>query len=117
MKKYYKNNIWVNRPKSLILNGKTYCPPTDEQLIEAGYKIIEEVYVEPEIKPLTNEDIKKQRELAYKATADSLFIAYKAYLELAEYDKANEMKELWLAERERIDNEHPYKTKLDLGDL
>lgn len=34
---WYKNNVAVRKPKSLILNGITYVPPTDEQLIEAGY--------------------------------------------------------------------------------
>ena len=117
MKKYYKNNIWVNRPKSLIFNGKTYCPPTDELLIEAGYEIREEVHQEPEPKPITNADIEQQRYRAYQETADPLFIAYKVYLELGEIDKAEEVKTKWLLERERINEQYPYKEHIDLVDL
>ena len=42
MKKYYKDGTIVMRPKSLIFNGYTYTPPTDEVLIEAGYIIKED---------------------------------------------------------------------------
>lgn len=108
MKKYYKNNKWVNKPKSLIFKGKTYCPPTDELLIEAGYEIREEVYQEPEPKPITNADIEQQRYVAYQETADPLFIAYQAYTDLGELDKANEMKTLWIEERNKINEQYPY---------
>lgn len=36
---YYKEGKKVSRPKSLVINNKTYVPPTDEQLITAGYEI------------------------------------------------------------------------------
>lgn len=39
MKQYLKAGQIVERPKSLIFNGITYIPPTDEILIEAGYEI------------------------------------------------------------------------------
>jgi hypothetical protein len=41
MKKYYKDGIIVMRPRSLVYNGMTYVPPTDEILLKAGYEIIE----------------------------------------------------------------------------
>ena len=44
MKRYKLNNKIVQRPKSLVLNGSTYVPPTDGQLIEAGYEIEEIEY-------------------------------------------------------------------------
>lgn len=106
MKLYKKDGIIVERPKSLIIDGKTYVPPTDKQLIEAGYVI--EDYVEP---VLTNEDIKLKRQLAYEHRADKYLTAYQAYKELGETDKALEMKELWLKEREAIDKEIPYITE------
>ena len=40
-KAYYKDGVEVQRPTSLRLNGNTYVPPTDEQLISIGYEIKE----------------------------------------------------------------------------
>lgn len=103
MKKYYKNGQLVVRPKSLIFEGRTFIPPTDEILIKAGYEI-----KEVESAPITNETIKKQRQHAYRMRADQYLIAYQAYTELGELDKANEMKTLWIEERIKIDTEYPY---------
>lgn len=36
---YYKDSKRVARPKSIVIGNTTYVPPTDEQLIEAGYEI------------------------------------------------------------------------------
>lgn len=47
MKAYYLNNMQVARPLSLISSGKTYTPPTDEQLISVGYEIREVEIPEP----------------------------------------------------------------------
>lgn len=38
----------VPRPKSLVINNTTYVPPTDEQLVEAGYEIREIIDPIPE---------------------------------------------------------------------
>lgn len=105
MKQYYKNGQIVLRPKSLIFKGRTYVPPTDEKLIEAGYEIKE---VEPVQPVVTNDTIKKQRQLAYRMRTDHYLIAYQAYTELGESDKANEMRELWIKERESINKQYPY---------
>ena len=105
MKKYYKQGQVVARPKSIYHKGKTYLNPSDEVLIEAGYEIKEEEIVTP---PITNESIKRQRQMAYRMRADQYLLAYQAYTELGELDKANEMKELWLKEREAIDKQYPY---------
>jgi len=45
MKCYYLNNKRVQRPKSVIIGETTYVPPTEEQLLAAGYEIKEEPYV------------------------------------------------------------------------
>lgn len=105
MKRYYKDNQVVTRPKQLIHKGKTYLNPSDEVLIEAGYEIKEEEIVVP---PVTNETIRQRREMAYSMRADKYLLAYQAYTELGELDKAAEMKELWLKEREAIDKQYPY---------
>ena len=105
MKKYYKNNQVVARPKQLIHKGKTYLNPSDEVLIEAGYEIKEEEIVVP---PVTNESIKRQRQMAYRMRADQYLLAYQAYTELGEHEKASEMKELWIQERAKIDQQYPY---------
>lgn len=105
MIRYYKNNQIVARPKSLIHKGRTYLNPTDKVLINAGYEIKEEEIVVP---PVTNETIRQRRQMAYRMRADQYLIAYQAYTELGELDKANEMKELWIKEREVIDKQYPY---------
>ena len=53
MKTYYFNNLPVARPKSLVAGKKTFLPPTDQQLTEAGYEIQEQA--EPEPTPPTYE--------------------------------------------------------------
>lgn len=105
MKKYYKDNQVVARPKSIYHKGFTHLNPSDKVLIEAGYEIKEEEIVMP---PVTNESIKRQRQMAYRMRADQYLLAYQAYTELGEFDKAAEMKELWLKEREAIDKQYPY---------
>lgn len=105
MKQYIKNGQVVTRPKSLIFEGRTYLNPKDETLIKAGYEIKE---YEPEKPVVTNEVIKSRRQSAYRMRADQYLIAYQAYKELGETEKALEMKKLWLAEREKIDKEFPY---------
>lgn len=103
MKQYYKDGKVVARPKSLIFGGCTYLNPRDEVLQKAGYEIKEYV---PQ--PETNEDIRHKRERAYRMRADQYLTAYQAYKELGKTEKALEMKELWLKEREAIDKEYPY---------
>lgn len=103
MKIYYKNDQIVERPRSLYFNGKTYVPPTDELLLEAGYKI-----VIPGQKPLTNEDIKQMRAKEYALRADQHFLAFQAYTELGLLDKAEQEKQIWLQVRQDIDTEFPY---------
>ena len=105
MKRYYKNGRLVAKPKSLIFKGKTYLNPSDKILIEAGYEIKEEEIIVP---PVTNESIKRQRQMAYRMRADQYLIAYQAYTELGEHEKASEMKELWIQERAKIDQQYPY---------
>lgn len=41
LKIYLKDGRRVRRPRYLNLNGTCYVPPTDEQLLEAGYDIKE----------------------------------------------------------------------------
>lgn len=105
MKKYYKNNQIVARPNSVVYQYRTYLNPSDDILMKVGYEIKEEEIVVP---PVTNETIRQRRQMAYRMRADQYLIAYQAYTELGELDKANEMKELWLKEREAIDKQYPY---------
>lgn len=46
-KEYYKDSKRVAKPRSLVVGTKTYVPPTDEQLIAAGYEIREVEIPEP----------------------------------------------------------------------
>lgn len=104
MKKYYKDGKLVVKPKHLIVRGRTYVNPSDKILTKLGYEIKEEEVV-PQV---TNESIKKQRQLAYRMRADQYLMAYQAYVELGEHEKASEMKELWIQERTKIDQQYPY---------
>lgn len=105
MKQYIKNGQVVTRPKTLIFEDKIYLNPKDEILVKAGYEIKE---YEPEKPVVTNETIKHQRQTAYRMRADQYLIAYQAYKELGESEKAINMKTLWLEERKKIDSEYPY---------
>lgn len=44
---YYKEGVEVSRPRSLVYNGNTYVPPTDDTLTAAGYEIREVEIPEP----------------------------------------------------------------------
>ena len=48
-KAYFKDGVEVSRPRSLVYNGNTYVPPTDELLVEVGYEIREVEIPEVEI--------------------------------------------------------------------
>ena len=67
------------------------------------------VKVEP-TKEEINAEIQAKREKAYKDRSDSLYMAWQKYLALGELVKAEEAKELWLAEVEKINKELPYKS-------
>lgn len=71
MKQYWKDNQLVERPKSLILNGMTYVPPTDEQLAEAGYVITE--YVQT-IEDVLNEKIEQIEMYNVSENVDRFYI-------------------------------------------
>lgn len=105
MKKYYKDGAVVEKPKTLIFNGYTYTPPTDEILMEAGYEIVEQEEIIPQ---LTNEIIAEKRAIEYANRADRYLLAYQAYLTLGEIEKAEKNKQIWLSVREEIDKELPY---------
>jgi hypothetical protein len=105
MKKYYKDGIIVMRPNSFVFEGRTYVPPTDEILIEAGYEIVEHEEIIPQ---LTNEIIAEKRAKEYASRADRYLLAYQAYLTLGEMEKAEKNKQIWLSVREEIDKELPY---------
>lgn len=106
IKRYIYNGAVTERPKSLNVNGWTYVPPTDEILLANGWTI-DEVEASPLALP-TNNAIRACRQRAYTRQADKYFIAYQAYMELGETEKAEESKALWLAERAAIDKMYPY---------
>lgn len=61
MKKYYKNNQLVVRPKILFYDGKTHLNPTDELLEQLGYKI-EEVELKNQQKEIPSINIEQLNE-------------------------------------------------------
>lgn len=56
---YWKDGKRVARPKSLVVDGATIVPPTDEQLVAAGYEIRE--VIDPVPEPPTKEQLYKWR--------------------------------------------------------
>lgn len=44
---YFKDGKEVEKPNSIVVNGDTYVPPTNELLIELGYEIREVEIPEP----------------------------------------------------------------------
>lgn len=106
MKKYYnKQGKSVQKPSMVSYKGYYIYNPNDSMIKKAGYEIREE---EEAPRVLTNDEIKVKRQRAYKATADQYLIAYQAYTELGEHEKASEMKNLWIEERQKIDQKYPY---------
>lgn len=55
-----------------------------------------------------NEQIRQQRENAYKANSDSIYMAYIKYKEFGELDKAEEKYNEWKAAVVAIDQKYPY---------
>lgn len=67
MKSWYFNGKKVRRPDSLYLNGCTYVPPTDEQLTEFGYEMIEEEdFVEEGIEQPVEEEVVETPKKTYE---------------------------------------------------
>lgn len=68
---YYKDGVEVRRPRSLVYNGNTYVPPTDELLVEAGYEIREVEIPEPTpYQPTYEERVVELIRLRYDVNAE-----------------------------------------------
>lgn len=110
MKLYTKNGIIVGSKINSIHTDKgTMINPTDEFLIENGYEIVN---VEN-----NNTDIEHTRANSYKNKTDILFTRYLVYKELGEVEKAEIAKNEWLAARNKIKENNPYKEKTNLEKL
>ena len=110
MKLYTKNGVIVGSKINSIRTDKgTMINPTDEFLIENGYEIIN---VED-----NNTDIEHTRANSYKNKTDILFTRYLVYKELGEIEKAEVAKNEWLAARNKIKENNPYKEKTNLDKL
>lgn len=110
MKLYVKNGIVVGTKITSIKTDKgTMLNPTDEFLTENGYEIVN---VED-----SNTDIENTRANAYKNETDILFNRYMIYKELGEIEKAEVAKNEWIAARNRIKENNPYKEKTNFEKL
>ena len=110
MKLYLKNGIIVGTKINSISTDKgTMLNPTDEFLTENGYEIVN---VED-----SNTDIENTRANAYKKETDILFNRYMIYKELGETEKAEVAKNEWIAARNKIKENNPYKEKTNLEKL
>lgn len=101
IKKYYtpEGNSSL-RPRSLVMEGNTYCPPTDEQLLRAGWRIeeAEEVSYTPSASELRQQEIYELRQ--HLAETDYKAIKYaEGWLTDAEYAETKARRQQW---RDRI---------------
>jgi hypothetical protein len=70
-KVYFKDGVEVSRPSSLVYNGSTYVPPTDDILIAAGYEIREVKIPEPTpYQPTYEERVVELIRLRYDVNAE-----------------------------------------------
>jgi rRNA maturation endonuclease Nob1 len=76
-------------------------------IIERPLTAEEKIQMEVEICKPSNEQIRELRQQAYKDRSDSLYLAWQKYLAL-EDDRAEQAKQMWLAEVAKIDKEFPY---------
>lgn len=108
MKQYIKNGVIASN--QLFTENVQIINPTHEQLIGAGYTLVDTFDAENYYNQgsLSNEQIKQEREKQYKLRSDSYFIASQKYLALGDLKKSEEFKTLWLKEIEAINNEYPY---------
>lgn len=110
MKLYTKNGVIVgNKINSIRTDKGTMINPTDEFLIENGYEIVN---IED-----NNTDIERTRANSYKNETDVLFTRYLVYKELGEVEKAEAVKNEWIAARNKIKEDNPYKEKTNLEKL
>ena len=63
-----------------------------------------QAHIEP---TLSNDDIARLRQQAYMDRSDSLYIAWQKYLATGD-DRAEQARQMWLAEVTKIDAEFPY---------
>ena len=89
-KAYYKDGVEVQRPRSLVYNGNTYVPPTDELLVEAGYEIREVEIPEPDTveeelieQPVENEVVETPKKTYEQRVAELIRLHYSVDDELA----------------------------------
>lgn len=91
---YYKDGVEVQRPRSLVYNGNTYVPPTDELLVEAGYEIREVEIPEPEViegdfveegieQPIENEVVETPKKTYEQRVVELIRLRYSVDDELA----------------------------------
>ena len=102
-KEYYIDGKRVSRPRSIVIGNTTYIPPTDEQLVAAGYEInIVEIpeptpYVptyEERVVELIREKYTIDDELAILRQRDSKPNEFAEYNEYCEKCKATAKEEL-----------------------
>lgn len=91
---YFKDGVEVQRPRSLVYNGNTYVPPTDELLVEAGYEIREVQIPEPEViegdfveegieQPIENEVVETPKKTYEQRVVELIRLHYSVDDELA----------------------------------
>lgn len=95
---WYFDGKAVARPKSLVIDGKTFVPPTDEQLFSVGYEQREVEPIQPTYEERVVELIRAKYsvddELAILRQRDTKveeFAEYNAYCEECKKQAKNEM--------------------------
>ena len=98
MKKYTKNNQIKQQQRIIVVvDGKQVINPSEEQILADGW-----VEYVPQVAEPIELSIEEQRRQAYQAECDQYLIAYQGYLLEGDVVKAEEQKELYLANKQEI---------------
>ena len=112
----YEQLISFHNPTHILGDASQYAKEQGykEVIYREGDKGIwqddEFIYVETPAIIITNDDIRMQREQAYKMESDSLYMAWQKYLALDQVEKAEVKRIEWVSKINEIIERFPYIT-------
>ncbi|MEG1575082.1 MAG: hypothetical protein RR293_08660 [Bacteroidales bacterium] len=107
MKRYIKDGEIITQGTPVIIGDMRVYNPTEEQYLTSGW--VEYTILTPPPYTKTNDDIRHEREAAYRYESDSLYMAYVKYSELGNISAAEKSKTAWLNKIDEIDKRLPYE--------
>lgn len=101
----YMNGFWIPMSEAQVKFADEHPTATAREIFDMKMVIVE-LYQPPQEEE--NENIRLQREIAYKEESDSFYMAYVKYNELGDGEKAAAAKANWLQKVQEIDMRLPY---------